>query len=65
MKSGIRRLFKGLHKTGRNRAGRYTELGPVTELKEIPGWRKCTTIKPMEVDDGQAIEQVREEYSGA
>ena len=59
MKSGIRRLFKGLHKTGRNRAGRYTELGPATVLKEIPGWRNCTTIKPMEVEDGQSNEQTQ------
>ncbi len=59
MKSGIRRLFKGLRKTSRNRAGRYTDLGPATELKEIPGWRNCTTIKPMEVHDDEGIEQTR------
>lgn len=58
MKSGIRRLFTGLHKTSRNRSNRYMELSPATKSKEIPGWRNCTTIKPLEEPHGQGSKQV-------
>lgn len=37
-----------LHRTDRKRSGRHMTLAPGTEMAEVPGWRKCTTIKPLE-----------------
>lgn len=41
-------MYAGLHKTGRKRSGRFMGLTTVDHSKEIPGWRNCTTIKPLE-----------------
>lgn len=53
MKTGLRRMYAGLHKTGRKRSGRFMGLTTVDHSKEISGWRNCTTIKPMEDDHGK------------
>jgi hypothetical protein len=48
MNKGFRRLYSSLHRTDRKRSARQHELAPSQLMSEIPGWRKCTTIKPME-----------------
>lgn len=48
MKPGFRKLYRTLHKTSRKRSERQMELVVCPLSKEIPNWRKCTTIKPLE-----------------
>jgi hypothetical protein len=48
MKRGVLRLYQGIHKTARKRAGRATGLQSVDHTKEIPDWWKCTTLQPLE-----------------
>lgn len=47
-KRGFRRLYASLHRTDRKRSARHIELAPSQLMSEIPGWRRCTTIKPLE-----------------
>lgn len=48
MKKGFRRLYTSLHRTDRKRSARHRELADSQLMPEIIGWRKCTTIKPLE-----------------
>lgn len=50
-KRGMRRLYHGLHKTARKRSNRFGDLFTGDHSTEIPGWRNCTTIQPLEKDD--------------
>jgi hypothetical protein len=53
MRRGFRRLYAKLHQTDRKRSARHIQLAPGQLMSEIPGWRKCTTIKPLEPDDAE------------
>lgn len=43
-------MYQGIHKTARKRSGRFMALHPMPLTEEVPGWRKCTTIKPLPLD---------------
>lgn len=44
-------MYQGIHKTARKRASRFMDLYPADHTVEIPGWRKCTTLKPLPMDN--------------